>query len=683
MKVALSVTAAVVSASGTGSDSIAQLVEMMGSFETKVMKEGEKAQKVYTEFAEWCEDRSQELRYEVKTGKREIQNLEATVYKESNSQGVLTGQIEDIAGNIASNEKDLAGATKIRHHERADFEGKEKDLVDVIDTLARAITVIEQEMAKGGAAMMQLKSAKSLTQVFKVMVQASSLNTADAKKLTAFVQNSNNDGDDDSDELGAPAGSVYENQSGGIIDVLQRLRDESNSQLDEARQAEKAASSSYEMLKQSLEDEIKFANKEMSEAKRGVAASQEAQGTAEGDLELTKKDLAQDTSVLADLHRECMDKAEDFETQTQSRAAEMKGLAIAKKAIEGIQLREQGRYDFRSASFLQTSQTDEASRKVIRMLRLKARKHKDSVLAQMASQMSFTASENSKAGNDVFAALKKQFLEEIQQLEAEEAADYTHKLYCDKNLAESEVKVEDKKSEIEKYTAKIEQKSSNSVRVKAEVATLEKELATMVREKLEMDTIRSQEKADYDFNKAEAEKSVKEIKLALNVLRDFYGNYAKNHDGFSSSDGAGQGVMAMLEAVESEYSTNIVKMTAEEEAAAAEYTEATKAFELGKIEKDQAIKYKTKEHISLDNYAAEETSDRAGTQSELEANLDALAELKKSCTGPIMTYEDRVAKREQEIADLKDSLTSLESMAGAASFVQRSVKRFRGGVLSA
>ena len=286
MKVALSLTAAVVSASGTGKDSILQLVEMMSSFEAKVIKEGEEAQKVYSKFAEWCEDRSKELRNEVKTAKREIRDLEATVYKETNAQQVLTTQIEDIASHIAADEKDLAAATKLRDHERADFQSKEKELVDILDTLARATNVIEREMAKGGAAMMQLKSAKSLEQVFKVMVQANSLDTADAQKLTAFVQNSNSDGDD---ELGAPAGSVYENQSGSpIIDVLQSLREESQSQLDEARQAEKTASNQYEMLKQSLEQEIKFANKEMSEAKASSAASREAQATAQGDLKVTQ-----------------------------------------------------------------------------------------------------------------------------------------------------------------------------------------------------------------------------------------------------------------------------------------------------------------------------------------------------------------------------------------------------------
>merc|ERR1719379_1474402 len=108
----------------------------------------------------------------------------------------------------------------------------------------------------------------------------------------------------------------------------------------------------------------------------------------------------------------------------------------------------------------------------------------------------------------------------------------------------------------------------------------------MVREKAEMDAIRQKEKAQYEFNMAEAEKSLNEIKYALNVLREFYGNYAKEHDGFSSSDGGGQGVMAMLEAVESEYSTNMVKMRAEEDAAVREYDEASKAFEFSKIEKE-------------------------------------------------------------------------------------------------
>merc|ERR1719386_15311 len=101
----------------------------MSGFEAKIMHEGEEAQKVYAEFAEWCEDRSKELRYEVKTAKREIQNLEATITKESSTQQVLTTQVEDIAADIASDEKDLAAATKIRNQEKTHFRSKDEELV--------------------------------------------------------------------------------------------------------------------------------------------------------------------------------------------------------------------------------------------------------------------------------------------------------------------------------------------------------------------------------------------------------------------------------------------------------------------------------------------------------------------------------------------------------------------------
>merc|ERR1719352_1785932 len=210
----------------------------------------------------------------------------------------------------------------------------------------------------------------------------------------------------------------------------------------------------------------------------------------------------------------------------------------------------------------------------------------------------------SKAGPlaDVFAKLKEQMLESIERIKADQAADETHKMYCDEQLAETTAKVQSIEAEIEKHTAKIDQKTSSSLRVKAEVANLQKELATMIKEKAEMDNLRQKEKADYDANKAETEMSLGQIKFALKVLRDFYGSYEKEHTGFSSSDGHGQGVMAMLEAVEGEFSTSLVKMTAAEEAAVLDYENESKAFEIGKIEKEQDIKYKTKEHIGLDNY---------------------------------------------------------------------------------
>merc|ERR1719240_1336699 len=109
----------------------------------------------------------------------------------------------------------------------------------------------------------------------------------------------------------------------------------------------------------------------------------------------------------------------------------------------------------------------------------------------------------------------------------------------------------------------------------------------MVKEKLDMDNLRQKEKADYEFNKGESEQSLKEIKYALKVLRDFYGTYAKEHEGFSSQDGTADGIIAMLETVESEFSKNLYEMNAVEEASVAEYNQAVKDFDIAKVTKEK------------------------------------------------------------------------------------------------
>ena len=80
-------------------------------------------------------------------------------------------------------------------------------------------------------------------------------------------------------------------------------------------------------MKQSLTDEIEFANKDMDKAKKGLAESQEGKATAEGDLAATSKDLADDTATKSTLHQDCMTAAEEFELATKSRGEELNALA--------------------------------------------------------------------------------------------------------------------------------------------------------------------------------------------------------------------------------------------------------------------------------------------------------------------------------------------------------------------
>merc|ERR1719198_1572834 len=165
---------------------------------------------------------------------------------------------------------------------------------------------------------------------------------------------------------------------------------------------------------------------------------------------------------------------------------------------------------------------------------------------------------------DIFAKVKDLIRDMIEKLEAEAEADATKKAYCDKELAETNQKKDDKTAEIEKLSAKIESSKAKSAKLKEEVATLQKELGALVKEQAEMDKIRAEEKAAFDTNSAEMEKGLNGVKMALKVLNDYYAKADKAH---SSSDGASTGIIGLLEVCESDFSKGLAEMKAAEESA--------------------------------------------------------------------------------------------------------------------
>merc|ERR1719333_644402 len=147
-------------ANADATNPIQKVLEMISDLQTKIIGEGEAAQKVYEEFSEWCEERSKTLSYEIKTGKADSADLSATIAFEASTIASLTAKIEELSAEIATDEADLKAATEIRAKEAAAFSASEKDLSGIIDPLTRAIGILETEMAKtGGASMLQMKSA--------------------------------------------------------------------------------------------------------------------------------------------------------------------------------------------------------------------------------------------------------------------------------------------------------------------------------------------------------------------------------------------------------------------------------------------------------------------------------------------------------------------------------------------
>jgi chromosome segregation ATPase len=661
--------AGVAPGAATETNPIAKVLDLLAGLQAKIVGEGEEAQKAYDEFAEWCEDASKNLDYEIKTGKGEVADLKALIAEQVATTEELTAKVEELASSIATDEADLQAATEIRAKEATDFGAEETELVEVVDTLGRAIGILEREMQKGGASLLQ--NVEGVVQALSTMVQAAALSSADGAKLTALVQSSQQS---DDDSMGAPAAAVYEGHSGGILDVLGNLQEEAEGQLDAARKKETTALHNFEMLKQSLVDQIKFATSDSDKAKKGIAQAGEKKAGAEGDLDVTSKDLAEDLKSLGGLHQDCMTKAQDFEAATKSRGEELTALASAKKVIsETSSGATRQSYGLEQVSFLQIARSkmstgaDLAKFEAVRFIRDLAMKENSPALAQLASRMSSAMRLNS-GSSDPFAKVKGLISDMLAKLEADADADATQKAYCDKEMAESNDKKDEMNTEIAKLTTKIDQMSARSSKLKEEVAALQKALATLAKEQQEMDKMRSEEKAIYDHDRPELEQGLDGIKTALKVLREYYAQDDKSH---SSADGAAGGIVGLLEVIESDFSKGLAEMIATEEQAAALYDRETKENAVVKATKDKDETYKTKEYVGLDKAIAQATSDRTGVDTELAAVMEYLKKLDDMCIAKPDTYAERKRRREAELAGLKEALTILEGQA----FVQKSSSR--------
>merc|ERR1719443_1795796 len=283
LAVIFATSSATVSSSNT--NPIEKVIEMMSELQQKIIGEGEEAQKVYDEFAEWCEEQSKELGFSIKTGKAEAEELNAVIDKANADISGFDEKIGELTSTISTDEADLKAATAIREKEHGIFVEEEADLVDTVDTLERAIGIIEREMAKNpGASFAQIKNANNLANAMKLLVDSAAITSGDASRLTAFLQNKHRDTtleEDHDAETGAPDPAAYKSKGGGIVEALNDLLTDAQTQLDEARKKETDNKFNYETLKLELEDAIKFGNKELAKTEKKKAAASETKGVRE------------------------------------------------------------------------------------------------------------------------------------------------------------------------------------------------------------------------------------------------------------------------------------------------------------------------------------------------------------------------------------------------------------------
>jgi len=654
-------------------------IELLTSLQAKVVKDGEACQKAYEEFKEYCDDQSKEVQNGITTSKGDMERASATIAKESSLIDGAAAKIEELSAAISTDEADLKAATEIRQKEAADFAEADADLAETISMLRRAAAIIEREM-KGGS-LLQSDSMSKITDALQTLVTAQSVHSLDKSKVQSLLQSASESDDWLAQPGGAPAAAAYESQSGGILDVLEDMLDKAEAQAADGQKAEMVAKHNFEMLAQKLKDSIKHQGEEMDRAKKAKAESETAKAEAEGELAHATKLFNEGEKMLSDLQNDCMTKATEFDTEQKERGEELEALATAKSILE----EKAGGAGDRAYSFLQVAASSRskakvavASENVIALVQSLAAKDKSPLLAQLAARLRNTVSQASLDGADPFAKVKGLIQEMIEKLVADAQKEADHKAFCDKEMAETKAKRDDKQGEVDDLSNKIDAATAKIAKLKEEVAALQAELAEIAKVQQEADKARADEKAAFDEAKADYESGLEGVGIALQVLRDYYAEKPAEDESammfvqsrkHTKATGAATGIIGMLEVVESDFSKMLAQATANEDQAVKEYEQLTQDNKVATATKTTAVEYKEKDGKETAALLAGYESDRGTAQEELDAILEYWEKLQPMCVAKAEPYEERKKRREAEIAGLKQALEILESET-ATSFLQ-------------
>jgi chromosome segregation ATPase len=638
-----------VAAGATKVSPVAKVIDLLDELTGKVNGDLAAEEMMMEEYSKWCDSESNEKEDAITTNKRTIGDLEAEIADASARISELSTEVEELAGKISSAETELSDATKLRKDEKATFDGSEKEMVETIDGLERAIVVLK----RGQTSFLQQRDRnelKELTAVFSKMIEANWVNKKDKAVVQSLLQST--DGDEDLSLNPQAKTSSYEGHGGGILDTLADMKEKAEATLSDARTAEMKAQHAYEMLKQSLETEISTMQKRMSAATAEKSGLENAKASAEEDLAATKKTLADDEKYLEELTVSCSMKAKEWATRQKDAAGELAAIAKAKEVLEsGVKV------------FLQVS-----SKAKVHNVEDDKRARVTAILKNISSKdhSFFFAQMRSEATEGPFGKVKGLIEDMIARLEKEAAEEADAKAFCDKETSESKAKQAELTAKSDKYGVRIEKATATIAELKEQIKTLQAQMAEMDAKQAEATGLRTKEHEEFMKASKDYKDSAEAVANAISVLQEYYssGSFAQRKQapelGGAKTDIADT-IMGMLEVAESDFTSLLAEAETSESAAQSSYDKLTEQNKLTKTANVEEVKGKEAKVKSEETALLNYKEDFATTGKELDSVLAYLDKLKPQCETKVMTYAERVAKREAEIEGLKEALEILSA----------------------
>jgi len=269
--------------------------------------------------------------------------------------------------------------------------------------------------------------------------------------------------------------------------------------------------------------------------------------------------------------------------------------------------------------------------------------------------------------------VKKMIKDLIVKLMEEANEEAEHKGWCDTELSTNEQTRKEKTTAVETLHSEIDELEASIAKLTEDITSLTEAVAELDAAVSKATNLRNEEKSKNTQTIADSQEAQTAVAQALTVLKEFYAKAAEATafvqtrqepppsptEPYKGMGGESGGVVGMLEVIESDFARLEADTKASEASAQKEYDEFMTDSEVDKTKKSTDIEHKTAKKQDEEQTLTTKKSDLEGTQKELDAALAYFDKLKPSCVHSGVSYEDRVARRKEEIESLQEALKIL------------------------
>jgi hypothetical protein len=317
---ALAVAGGVSAATVTPVQKVIQLLEGMHA---QGLAERQDEEVKFSAYSTWCADTTRVKSEAIAKEKALIEKLTADIIKAAADAAEAADEIQVLDDDISRWENDNKMAREIRAKEAIDFAATNQDYAETLDALERAISTLKkQNFDRAQASELQ----ESLALIQKSAVVSHAHVKFAGRALAKFLQQNpgfehtaanapKRAGPSTSEEHAnfynaAPEANAYEFASGGIVEMMEQLKDKFADEKASLEREEVGAKHSFENLGQTMADNIENAKTVIGRRTAFKNERLQQQAEAEGEKAATEADLKADSQYKADTVALCTAKKE-------------------------------------------------------------------------------------------------------------------------------------------------------------------------------------------------------------------------------------------------------------------------------------------------------------------------------------------------------------------------------------